>query len=177
MQEVWKDIKGYEGLYQVSNLGNIKSSSSSQNLNPSLHSGGYLKIELYKNGKGKYFYVHRIVAEAFIRNQEAKAQVNHIDGNKKHNSVDNLEWATPSENISHAFKIGLLQSPMKGKYGNLNPLSKKIDQYSVEGKFINTWDSISDVVRHFDCARTSIYRCLRGETKTSMGYVWKYHID
>ena len=177
MQEVWKDIKGYEGLYQVSNLGNIKSSSSSQNLNPSLHSGGYLKIELYKNGKGKYFYVHRIVAEAFIRNQEAKAQVNHIDGNKKHNSVDNLEWATPSENISHAFKIGLLQSPMKGKYGNLNPLSKKIDQYTVDGIFINTWDSISDVVRHFDCARTSIYRCLRGKTKTSMGYVWKYHID
>ena len=116
MEEIWKDVIGYEGLYQVSNLGTIKSLSRTRKnhtngiacvkermLNPST-SNGYKCVQLRKNCSGKFIAVHRLVALMFLNNTEDKPTVNHIDGNKLNNVVSNLEWATYTENNIHAIK-------------------------------------------------------------------------
>ena len=114
--EIWKEIKGYEGLYQVSNCGRIKSLSHINNLGrlrpecilgSRLSDRGYHTAVLYNNGKPKSFRVHQLVAKAFIDNPLNKPHVNHLDGVKSNNFVDNLEWVTISENQKHAFKNGL----------------------------------------------------------------------
>ena len=101
------DIPNYEGHYQVSNQGEIYSLKKNKKLFTRVHTKGYLEVELFKNGKGKIFKVHRLVALAFLGNSDL--QVNHIDGNKKNNCVDNLEWVTPKENQQHAIKNGLFR--------------------------------------------------------------------
>ena len=105
--EIWKDIVGFNG-YEVSNLGRVRSfHKGGRILSPGLVSG-YLQVNLYCGGKRNQMYVHRLVAETFIPNPESKSEVNHIDGNKSNNRVENLEWATPSENAQHAHDTGLL---------------------------------------------------------------------
>ena len=107
--EIWKDIEGYEGIYQVSNKGRIKSfyGVKEKILVTRTKGHDYEKVLLSKNGVGKTFLIHRLVAKAFIPNPENKPEVNHIDGNKKNNCVENLEWMTCSENTKHAFDTGL----------------------------------------------------------------------
>lgn len=109
--EVWKDIRGYEGIYQISNLGRIKSlhrdCRNGRILNPAKNNSGYLRVALSNNGKIRYDSIHRLVAEAFISNPKKLPEVNHIDGNKLNNSVENLEWVTKGENQIHAYKTGL----------------------------------------------------------------------
>lgn len=107
MEEVWKDIAGYEGLYQASNLGDIKSLFRYKiTLTPSVRKGYYI-VGLYKNKKHKTFNVHRLIASAFIDNEYNKSQINHKDGNKLNNNASNLEWCTPKENTIHSIKTGL----------------------------------------------------------------------
>ena len=119
--EVWKDIENYENLYQVSSYGNIRSKDrivkcwnnktkmiKGKIIKPMLLRDGYLYVHLYKDTKRKDYAVHRIVAKTFIENKESKEEVNHINGNKKDNSANNLEWVTPSENILHAYRTGLI---------------------------------------------------------------------
>lgn len=110
MQEIYKPIKGYEGLYEVSNLGNVKSFKRSEPkvLKPKMIKG-YSIVSLCIKGQRKQIAVHRLVAEAFIKRIPDKNEINHIDGNKTNNSVDNLEWCTHTENVRHAFKTGLIQ--------------------------------------------------------------------
>lgn len=108
MQEIWKDIQGYEGLYQVSNFGNVRSLKYNHTkeiklLKPQTTPKGYLWVCL----KGKKVMVHRIVANTFISNLDNKTQVNHINGDKTDNRKENLEWCTNSENQLHAYKLGL----------------------------------------------------------------------
>ena len=114
-EEIWKDIDGYDGLYQVSTYGNVrrvnppctKHKDTRYRLVKPVKWGMYLKVSLSKNNVHPSFPVHRLVAKTFIPNPECKKQVNHIDGNKENNCVDNLEWVTPLENNRHAFENGL----------------------------------------------------------------------
>lgn len=113
-KEIWRDIKGYEGLYQVSNLGNVKSltyknTKQIRNRRPYKNKNGYLRVELSKNGKKKKVSIHRLVAQAFILNTDNKPEVNHKNGIKADNRADNLEWVEPKENIRHAIISGLTQ--------------------------------------------------------------------
>lgn len=127
-EEVWKDVIGYEGLYQVSNFGNVKSlgnefSRKERFLKSSPQSKGYLTVVLQKNATRKTVLVHRLVAEHFIYNIESKSQVNHIDGDKTHNIVSNLEWVSHRENLDHAIKNNLT---LKGEE-NRNSKLKDVD--------------------------------------------------
>lgn len=123
--EIWKDVSGYEGMYQVSTFGRIRTvshsvTSRSRNGTPYLlnvparikkatrGSDGYYDISLYKNNQPKYFSVHQLVAQTFLPNPDNKPTVNHIDGDKSNNHLDNLEWATYDEQMAHASKLGLL---------------------------------------------------------------------
>ena len=118
MEEIWKDIAGYEGLYQVSNLGNVKSlnyhrSGNQKVLSPANGPSGYFTVRLTKDGKGASKFVHKLVAIAFLENQDGKLCVNHKDGNKHNNRLENLEWATHQENTVHALRTGLRASSTK----------------------------------------------------------------
>jgi hypothetical protein len=116
MEEIWKDVVGYEGIYKVSDLGNVKRVSSFSGVNKKYlgdyhlkvrdNGKGYYRIKLTKNNKSKRVMLHRIIAQAFIKNEHNKPFVNHIDHNKKNNSLSNLEWCTQSENILHEVKNG-----------------------------------------------------------------------
>jgi len=123
VMEIWKDISGYERFYQISNLGNVKSvtrmtSSSSirggnrfvvgKKLKTIVDTKGYMKVTLSKYSKTEQHLIHRLIALAFIPNPENKCCVNHIDGNKLNNNIDNLEWCTAKENIQHAHRTGLV---------------------------------------------------------------------
>lgn len=130
-QEIWKDIKGYEGLYQISNLGRVKSCARKINhglyvedrgdviMTPYLNNNGYYSVMLHKNKKKKNHRIHQMVARAFIPNPENKEMINHIDCNRLNNKVENLEWCTNSENQIHAMKNGL-----KVDFGVNHPNSK-----------------------------------------------------
>lgn len=129
MIEIWKDIKGYEGLYQVSNLGNVKSLEryvtapqnggkrllKEKSLKQSISKTGYYVVALSKNHVAMTKKVHRLIAEAFIPNLLDKPHINHIDGNKLNNDIINLEWATHKENTQHAFRIGIMNNDRNNK--------------------------------------------------------------
>ena len=116
--EFWKDVIGYEGLYQVSNLGRIKSVRNDKIRLNDFSSNKYLRISLWKNGSGKKFQVHRLVAQAFIPNPENKPFINHKDGNKQNNHVENLEWCTSSENQKHRYIVLGHKGSTYGKHHN-----------------------------------------------------------
>ena len=127
--EIWKDVKGYEGLYQVSNLGGIKSLGNSQNrkeklLRTSIRNG-YCTTYLYKNNKKKSFLCHRLVAEAFIPNPDNLPQVNHKDENKLNNCVENLEWCTAKYNVNYSSAKPILCVETGIVYHSLTEVSEK----------------------------------------------------
>lgn len=173
MEEIWKDIKGYEGLYEISNLGNVKSSKI---LKKELCKNGYFRIKLFKNGKGKRFLIHRLVAIAFIPNQDDKPQVNHRDGNKQNNNVNNLEWVTSKENNIHAHRAGLNKGSfgMLGKKGKLNKRAKIINQYDLDGNFIKSWHGYYEIQRELNINISNIVACCKKRRKKAKGYIWKY---
>lgn len=180
MKEVWKDIAGYEGLYQISNLGNVKSLNYNHTGNPKLLSikngaGGYKFVTLCNNGVHKNRTIHILVAKAFIENKNSKPCVNHINGDKSNNTVKNLEWVAYSENTRHAIRTNLrADSYMRGVKGKNNPNSLQVYQFDKNGNFIRKWYSISDAARHFDCNPCTIVNCCAGRIKSCKGYIWKY---
>jgi hypothetical protein len=217
MEEIWKDIQGYEGLYQVSNLGRIKSLGRTiKRIGPKgkifdrtypekvLKYGkdkkGYYRTVLSLDGINTTVKVHRIVAQTFIPNPENKPQVNHIDGNKTNNRIDNLEWCNNQENQDHSWKTGLrkrgkehwsygkqpqgfkkyyethkgIRHPSYGVRGIKNSNSKKVIQYDKCGNYIRQWNSMADIYRELKISTGCVCNCCKGKRKTAGGYVWKY---
>ena len=199
MKEIWKDIKGYEGIYQVSNLGRVKSLDriDSNNhplkgviLKPYISNSGYLLVGLYKQQKRDRKLLHRLVAEAFIPNPENKPEIDHINTIKTDNTVflnedgsinyekTNLRWTTRKENINNPLTKTKMQinarKPSKGKYGKKHHRSKPIIQYDKEGNFIKEWDCANDVERVLGISNKHIGSVCLGKRKSCGGYIWKY---
>jgi hypothetical protein len=181
--EIIKDIKGYEGLYRISNKGFVLSLGNGISTDPrtklkrvlktQIKANGYEQVKLCKGGANKFFTIHRLVALHFIEKEKDKKEVNHIDGNKLNNNVKNLQWVTSSENQKHAFRMGL-QKPIRGKD---NAQSIKVNQLSLDGVLINTFDSIKSVKRILGFNTFGIIKCCKKEKKykTAYGYRWEYY--
>lgn len=167
-KEIWKDVIGYEGLYKVSNLGNIKSMNYNRtgdikNLSFGTDRCGYSFVHLYKENKSKIFRVHRLVAEAFIPNDNKKLTlINHKDENKLNNRVENLEWCDSKYNINYS----------KDKNKGIN--SKKIIQMNMNEVVVQEWDSISEAANSLCYSKSSISNCCRGKIKSYKNFLWKF---
>lgn len=164
MEEIWKGIK-FDKNYMVSNIGNIYSKKSKKILKPYLTRKGYLRIMLSNK---KRYVIHRLVAEAFIPNIKNKPQVNHIDGNKLNNCVDNLEWCTQSENMQHALKTKLKIMPKGKEVYN----ARSILQFDTNGNFVKEWDCISEAQRELHLYHIS--DCCYGKRNKCGNYLWKF---
>ena len=176
MNEIWLPVKDYEGLYEVSNLGNVRSlkrkTTSGKMLitSPDRKRNGYLKLTLSKNDVQKNVLVHRLVACAFIPNPKQLKEVNHKDGNKMNNCVDNLEWVTREENTSHAIKTGL-RKPIFN-----NPLrSFPVNQYSIDGALVNSYPSMREAERQTGVRHKGISDCSIGKRESAGGYKWRFN--
>ena len=169
MQEIWKDIPNYEGLYQVSNLGRVKSTPICKHKKPrilkNIPRNGYISVILCDGKTKKNVFVHRLVAECFVPNPENKPIVNHIDGNKSNPCSDNLEWCTQSENIHHAIENGLF-------FGRGNGSCCKIFQFDISGNLIKEWVSAKEIESNTDYKLKTIYNSIYWKRKTAYGFVW-----
>ena len=177
--EEWLDIKDYEGYYQVSNLGRVKSlpreildaggvirRRNGKLLTPRVTGNNYRQVSLCKNGVTRQFLLHRLVAEAFIPNSNNCAQVNHIDEDKANNSVSNLEWCTAKYNshYSQTFKKAVAAT------------SKKVVQCDLLGNVLNIWNSTQEASRATDVNQSLISRCCNGKRNKAGGYLWKFEL-
>lgn len=175
-------LKGFSD-YAITETGDIYSlnyrhTGSIKKMTPKTSWGGrYYTIGLFRNGVKKYFLIHRLVAETFIPNPENKPQVNHINGNKKDNRVENLEWATMSENMLHAYRTGLSTPPrsMLGRFGKDNPHSRIIQQIK-NGKVIAEFYGLREASKKTGVCANSICDVCRHRKHcfTAGGYQWKY---
>lgn len=164
--EIWKNIKGYEGLYQVSSEGRIKSLKWNKEriLKPGIDRGGYLLVTLCAGGKPKTLKVHRLVCQAFHKNHENKPCVNHIDEDKTNNAASNLEWSTYEENNNH----GTHNERMA------KTLNKPVGQYTLDGELIKVWVSAREAQKQAGFSYNHISNVATGKHKTHKGFVWKY---
>lgn len=173
-EEVWKDIKGYEGLYQVSNHGQVRALERFLNtrtypekiLSQRLDRYGYPRTTLWKQGKQTTYTIHKLVAEAFIPNSKGKPTINHKDGNKANNYVSNLERATWSENNQHALDTKL-------RVNKNNAQSIPVRQYSLDDEFIASYPSMAEAKRQTGIDHSNIGRACR-INGTAGSYKWEY---
>lgn len=179
IKEKWLDVVGYEGLYQVSDLGRIKRDGHIKATY--IDKGGYITVSLSKKSKQKTLKVHRLVALAFIPNPDGKITVNHIDGNKHNNSVKNLEWSTHSENHKHAYRLGLkivtdAQRQSASRTGKrtceLNRRKKAVIGKNETESY--SFPSAHDGARFVKGHACAIIRCCKGKQKTHKGLEWRY---
>ena len=176
MQEVWKDIEGYEGLYQVSNMGRVRSLDryverrkqgrqfwKGKMLNPRKRKKGeeYLYVDLTNNTTRKRYSVHRLVASAFLGNYP-ELEVNHKDENPANNRVENLEWVTHYENMHYNNLFQRVKKPNK----------KAVNAYDMQGNLVLSFDSIEEASK-LGFNRSAISQNINGKNKTSGGYIWK----
>lgn len=180
MKEIWKNVpvEPYSEFFMVSNFGNIKMikkcsihrkfDGKETLITPNIGSWGYKVIRLTALNQSKDFLVHRLVAMTFIENPQNKTQVNHIDGNKLNNCVDNLEWTTPSENIQHAYDTGLIS------YYDKDHHLKPVYQFDLNGNYIQQWDNITEAGRSLNINYTSISSCCSKNRNSAGGFLWSY---
>lgn len=172
--EIWKDIHNFEGLYQVSSLGRIKSLPKARYqtrvINGGYNGGGYPIINLNKDKIRHPFIIHRLVASAFLLNPENKQTVNHKNGVKRDNRVENLEWATYAENNIHAIDIGLRITPR----GKTNRLSIPVIQKDFNGVVIKIHFSICEAELATGVPTGNISAAAKGKLKTAGGFKWQY---
>lgn len=161
-KEEWRWVVGYEGLYMVSDLGNVMSMKDERGSTPMtiLKQGacnsGYLHVTLHKDGHGKTVMVHRLVATAFLPNPDNKTQVNHKDGNRKNNHLSNLEWVTCSENILHSFRV--LGRDTKGR----KKTSKKLTKEQIIEIYLSE-ENGQEVAKRFNISDTMVYNIRNGK--------------
>lgn len=183
--EIWKDIEGYNGKYQISNRGEVKSFSKWSN--GKILKGGktkgspqYRYVALVNGSRReiKHYYIHKLVAEAFIENPRGLTEVNHIDGNALNNCAENLEWCTHKENMLNAMVRGALSAGQAKNKGKLNKHSKAVLQFTRDGKLVKEWESVNQVMRETGIPASSISKCCNPEKypyeKTVYGYIWRY---
>ncbi len=180
-KELWKSIEGYEGHYQISSLGRVKSilryvDAVRKGVNTQcLYNGGILKlcdnaygydiISLCIYNKVKTALVHRLVAKAHIPNPDNYPVVNHLDGNRKNNVVANLEWTTVKGNTQHAIRMGTFHNLLR---------SKPVSQFTLEGEYIASYESATEVTKTLGLSRKCIGRCCEGTARSSGGFKWAY---
>ena len=180
--EIWKDVIGYEGIYQVSNFGNVRSlnwrnTGKIKNLSIRINNDGYCLVNLSGDSKCKSKTVHRLVATAFLKNPNNYLEINHIDENKLNNCVSNLEWCTHKENVrkfigNHPDCAKFRKSSQKYQ----KRLNLKVNQYHSDGTFIKTWDNSRTIFLETGMSDWSISKCCRGKQKTAYGYIWQYAV-
>lgn len=165
--EEWKDIKGYEGYYQISSYGNVKSLLTNKILIGDTNNGGYKRVWLYTTVKKRYF-IHRLVALHFCEGYADDLVINHKDGNKTNNNADNLEWVTRSENDLHAFKMNLRKSyPCQFKH--------RILAYDKNTKeLVKIYANSKECSEDLKVYSSAISECCNGKIKTCKGYILKY---
>ena len=179
--EIWKDIKGYEGLYQVSNMGRIKSLNYRRTgeeglLSGKPNSGGYLIVNLSKNKKRKSFYIHKLVAENFLPNPKNLPEVNHIDENKENNTVYNLEWCDRKYNNNYGSRMERVSVSLKGKKHKKHkkPKLKKQILCVETGKIFDTSQDVIDKMFNGKGNSSTIRANSRGKTKSAYNYHFVY---
>lgn len=182
MDEIWKDVKGYEGMYQVSNLGRVKSLERQivgikskyireRILKQSPDGKGYMMAWLYFKNKRVSAKVHRLVAEAFIPNTENKPQIDHINAIKTDNRVDNLRWCTEKENSCNPITA---KRNCEAHYRDKGKCNSKVLQMSMDGVPIKEWICMSDVERELGIQHSHIVGCCKGRRKSAGGFKWQY---
>ena len=169
--EIWKDIPNYEGLYKINNYGKIKRLPFNRYIKTH-NEKGYIRVALCKNNKVKHLYLHRLIALTFIPNPENKPEVNHKDGNKLNNNINNLEWSTRKENMNHARDTGLWKVTKNMKKGL--DQSKATYQYNRCYRLLNVYNSAKEASLRTKINHGNICACCEGRRKTAGGYIWSY---
>ena len=175
MEEIWKPVVGYEGRYEVSNLGRVKALHY-MNCNDKVaimkdeqNQDHYKRVELRYEGRRTKYMVHRLVAEAFIPNPENKRYVDHINGDRHDNRTVNLRWCSHKENMNFA---GVRKTMSAQRMGGKNHYARKVIQKTIEGIVVAEWDSLSDAARAMGCCVSNISLYCHGHSKTAAGFVW-----
>lgn len=193
MQEVWKDIKGFEQYYQISNMGRVQSkdrkvmggqglhTKKGKILKPQPNSNGYLRVQLKADGVSVRHFVHRLVAEMFIPKIEGKDIVNHMDSNFLNNNASNLEWVTLKGNMRHAINKGRFDKSFAMTMDKFRA-DRELKQRPVIGTDIKSGEkvyfpTINEAGRNFNNAAGDICRCCQGIRQTAQGYKWEYIIE
>lgn len=178
--EIWRPVPNYEGFYEVSNAGRVKSVYRYKRiLKPMISNTGYERVDLFKNKVREQFSVHRLVAMAFIQNPYNKPYVNHKDENKLNNCADNLEWVTPIENCNYGTAVKRRTQHFDYTHRRINnseqiaACSKPIAQYTKDGQFIRKWKSATECCQANGWTMSNVRRAATGKHKTAYGYVFK----
>ena len=179
LNEIWKPIKGYEGLYEVSNFGRIKSLNYHRMgfekiISASFDGSGYLVVVLCKNNTAIQYKVHRLVAEAFIQNPNNLPEINHKDENKTNNIYTNLEWCDRSYNVNYGTRNKRASISISKSLLNNEKICKPILQLSKEGVIIKEWLSAAEAEREGGYDNAHISKCCLGQRKTHKGFIWRF---
>jgi len=180
IKEIWKDVIGYENLYQISNLGRIKNNRG-KILKLKTDTNYYLSIRLSKLNRKKYYLIHRLVATHFLPNPQNKSEIDHIDTNRQNNCVSNLRWVTKKENRNNPITLINYSKAKKGRVFSQETKdkmskakSKPIVQIHKSGLIIGVYDSAIQASKELGIYQQSITACCKGKYKTCNGYQWKY---